>query len=139
MIEPSSTDDNYYLASIYDAQKPSNWKNGFSKVEVKENADGSFEYTVVLKKETLSKSGDSKYHNGLFNSVDSIASTEDAEINSATIGDTTIKAVVGADGILKSYEIESPFDLDTDLKFLGIGNVRTKVRGTNKSTYIFTK
>ncbi len=139
ILEPTTRSDNYYLASIYDAQKPANWKNGFSKVEVKENSDGSYEYNVVLKQESLSKSGESKYHNGLFESVGSIASGDEAEINSATVGATTIKAVVGPDGVLKSYEIESPFDSDTELKFLGIGNVNTKIRGKNKSTYVFTK
>ena len=139
IIEPTTHSDYYYLASIYDAQKPQNWKNGFSKVDVKENADGTYEYNVVLKQETLSKSGDSKYHNGLFESVGSISSGDDAEINSATVGATTIKAVIDADGILKSYEIESPFDSDTELKFMGIGNVNTKIRGKNKSSYIITK
>ena len=68
-----------------------------------------------------------------------IDSSDDAEINNATVGATTIKAKIGPDGILETYQIESLFDASTSLKFLEIGNVTTKIRGTNKSTYAFTK
>ena len=139
ILEPTTNSDNYYLATIYDAQNPANWKNGFSKVDVKENADGSYEFNIVLKKETFSKSGNSKYHNGLFESVGSLTSGDDAEINNAIVGETTIKAEIGADGILKSYEINSSFDEDTNHKFIDIGTVNIKRKSNNKLTYTFTK
>ena len=139
MLEPATNKDGYYLAYIYDSQKPANWKNGFSKVDVKSTSDGGYEYTIVIKQETLKNGSNTLYHRGLFESVGTIDSSDDAEINNATVGATTIKAKIGPDGILETYQIESLFDASTSLKFLEIGNVTTKIRGTNKSTYAFTK
>ncbi len=139
MLEPATNRDGYYLAYIYDSQKPANWKNGFSKVDVKKNPDGSYEYTVVIKQESVSSTAKPKYHSGIFESVGSINSGDEAEINNATVGATTIKAKISSDGILKTYQIESPFDSSTSLKFMGIGNVTTKIRGKNNSSYVFTR
>ena len=141
-LEPATNADNHYLASIYDSQKPSNWKNGFSKVDVKANSDGSYTYTVVIKQETLKNGSNSLYHKGIFESVGSIVSSvgSGAEIGNSTIGATTINATIGADGILKSYNVNSPFDANLTMKFSGlIGSISMHIKGNGKVSYTFSK
>ena len=142
LLEPATNADNHYLASIYDSQKPSNWKNGFSKVDVKANSDGSYTYTVVIKQETLKNGSNSLYHKGIFESVGSIVSSvgSGAEIGNSTIGATTINATIGADGILKSYNVNSPFDANLTMKFSGlIGSISMHIKGNGKVSYTFSK
>lgn len=143
MLEPATDSSNYYLASIYGTQNPSNWKNGFSKVDVTKNTDGSYNYTVVIKQETLKNSTDSVYHKGIFESVGSIANSMDAEIKNATIGATTITAKIGSDGILQTYKVDSPFDADMsialDLNGLPLGSINMKIKGKGNVNYEFTK
>ena len=143
ILEPATNADGYYLAYIYDGQKPQNWKNGFSTVDVKENADGSYDYTVVIKKENLNSSSNSLYHKGLFESVGSVASGMGAEIKSASVGATTIKAKIGPDGVLQTYQVDSPFNADMVMAFelsgVSLGSINMKIQGNGKVNYIFTK
>ena len=143
ILEPATNADGYYLAYIYDGQKPQNWKNGFSTVDVKENADGSYDYTVVIKKENLNSSSNSLYHKGLFESVGSVASGMGAEIKSASVGATTIKAKIGPDGVLQTYQVDSPFNADMVMAFelsgVSLGSINMEIQGNGKVNYIFTK
>ena len=142
LLEPATNADNHYLASIYDSQKPSNWKNGFSKVDVKENSDGGYTYTVVIKQETLKNSTNSLYHKGIFESVGSIVSSvgSGAEVDSATVGSTTINATINADGTLKTYTVNSPFDANLTMKFSGVlGSISMHIKGNGKASYTFSK
>ncbi len=142
LLEPATNSDNYYLASIYDSQKPANWKNGFTKVDVEKNSDGSYDYTVTIKQETLKNGSNSLYHKGIFESVGAIISGvgSGASVNDATIGATTIKAKIGADGILQTYHVESPFDASLDMNFDGfIGSISMHIKGNGSASYVFTK
>ena len=139
ILEPTTNSKNFYLAYIYGAQNPANWKNGFSKVNVTKNADGSYNYEVVIKQEKITGDNSSLYHKGLFESADSISESDGAKLNSATLGETTLKAKIGADGYLQTYSIVSPFDSDTELTFTSFGTVKTKIRGTSNIQYTFTK
>ena len=142
LLEPATNSENYYLASIYNSQNPSNWKNGFSKVEVKENSDGSYDYTVTIKQEKLKDGSNSLYHKGIFESVGAVISGvgSGATVNDATIGATTIKAKIGADGVLQTYKVESPFDASLDMQFEGfIGSISMHIKGKGSVSYVFTK
>ena len=142
VLEPATNADGYYLASIYDSQKPANWKNGFSKVDVTKNSDGSYNYTVTIKQESIKNGSNSLYHKGIFESVGAIASGvgSGAEINNATIGATTITAKIGADGILQNYNITSPYDADLTMKISVLpGSISMHIKGNGKVSYVFTK
>lgn len=142
MIEPVTNRSNYYLATIYGAQKPSNWKNGFSNVTTTRTADGGYEITAVIKKETLKDGSNSLYHQGLFESVGAAISDagSGSEITNATVGATTIKAKINVNGTLDSYVFESSFDATFSMSEpLMLGSITMNLKGTIEANYKFTR
>ncbi len=145
-LEPSTNSADYYMAYIYDSNKPSAWRNGFSSVTTKSVAGGGYEITAVLKKESVSNDTAPKYHSGLCESVSAIndAAGSGVDITSASVGLTTIKAKINKNGTLDSYSVTAPFDCNLSMNMgdMGItipGSITMHMKGNSNSTYTFTR
>lgn len=104
-IEPSSSNTAAYL---YNSQNYTAWKNGFSSVTAKKNADGSITMTLKFKKENTN----TPYHNGYmsaFSAKDFAGDGTGLSVTELSVGASTLTAVIDKDGILKSYVATSPY------------------------------
>ena len=146
-IEPSS--NGTATAYLYNGQDYKAWKNGFSSVTTKRNADGSTTMTLKFKQENMN----SNYHNGFMSSfsADLFGAGSGFSVNSLTVGASTLTATIDKDGILTAYNAESPysakfaasFTADEDIKDDGVdieagSNITMEMGVAGKATYKYT-
>ena len=104
-IEPSANSTS--IAQLYNGQKYTAWKNGFSSVTAKKNSDGSVTMKLTFKQEETN----TPYHNGYMSSFSSADFGADSglEVKSLKVGKSTLTVTIDKDGILKSYVASSPY------------------------------
>ena len=104
-VEPSS--NSTYSSYLHNSKNYTAWKNGIENVKTTKNSDGGYTISFTIKQE----SGNSDYHNGFlssFNAAD-FSAAEGFNAQNLKVGKSTVTAVIGADGILKSYKATSPY------------------------------
>ena len=142
-IDPSDED----YAYLYASESPSAWKDGVKSVSVTPLSAGGYKYTVVLYEETFGEETnvtDAFYHPGFVTSIASLGyfSNKNLENQLTTVGDTTITAVINADGTLDSYQVASPYSMKLKAPVEGVVGVTSfgmKISGTVSSAYIFER
>ena len=142
-IDPSDED----YAYLYASESPSAWKDGVKSVSVTPLSAGGYKYTVVLYEETFGEETnvtDAFYHPGFVTSIASLDyfSNKNLENQLTTVGDTTITAVINADGTLDSYQVASPYSMKLKAPVEGVVGVTSfgmKISGTVSSAYIFER
>ena len=142
-IDPS--DEEY--AYLYASEDPSAWKDGVKSVSVTPLSAGGYKYTVVLYEETFgieANVADAFYHPGFVTSIASLGyfSKDGLENQLTTVGDTTITAVINADGTLDSYQVASPYSMKMKAPVEGVVGVTSfgmKISGTLSSAYTFER
>ncbi len=142
-IDPS--DEEY--AYLYGSEDPSAWKDGVKSVAVTPITGGGYQYTVELYEETFGEEtnvADAFYHPGLVTSIASLGyfSNDGLENQLTTVGDTTITAVINADGTLDSYQVSSPYSMKMKAPVEGIVGITSfgmQISGSVSSAYTFTR
>ncbi len=142
-IDPS--DEEY--AYLYGSEDPSAWKDGVKSVTVTPITGGGYQYTVELYEETFGNETnvtDAFYHPGLVTTIASLGyfSSEGLENQLTTVGDTTITAVINADGTLDSYKVSSPYSMKMKAPVEGIAGITSfgmQISGKVTSGYTFTR
>lgn len=147
-IEPAANGS--YSAKLYNSQNYSAWKNGFSSVTSKKNADGSITMKLNFKKETSS----TPYHNGFMSSISindfaSVAGDNFA-VKKFEVGASTLTATIDKDGFLTSYSSASPFSAHfvanftveegtEDIEAGSIMSMEMAMGGKSNYNYTFTR
>ncbi len=142
-IDPS--DEEY--AYLYGSEDPSAWKDGVKSVTVTPITGGGYQYTVELYEETFGNEtnvADAFYHPGLVTTIASLGyfSEDGLENQLTTVGDTTITAVINADGTLDSYKVSSPYSMRMKSPVEGISGIKSfgmEISGKVSSSYTFTR
>ncbi len=142
-IDPS--DEEY--AYLYGSEDPTAWKNGIKSVSVTQLSSGGYKYKVELYEESFGNEtnvSDAFYHPGLVTSIASLGyfSGEGLENQLTTVGDTTITAVINADGTLDSYQVVSPYSMKVKAPVEGIAGITSfgmQISGSVSSSYTFTR
>lgn len=143
-VEPSDSD----IAYLYNSNDPAAWKNGISGVSSTKRDDGSVEITFKIKQEVFGGDLDKKqayYHPGLITTIADMGGFEGMMTNERTsVGPSTITAVIGADGLLKSYSSTSPYNMNmyADLGKDSKGNtiaIGLSLDGNSKLKYTFVR
>lgn len=142
-IDPSDED----YAYLYASENPSAWKDGVKSVSVTPLSGGGYKYTVVLYEETFGNETnvtDAFYHPGFVTSIASLGyfSKGGLENQLTSVGDTTITAVINADGTLDSYQVASPYSMKMKAPVEGVVGVTSfgmKISGTVSSAYTFER
>ncbi len=142
-IDPSDED----YAYLYGSEDPSAWKDGVKSVTVTPITGGGYQYTVELYEETFGEETnvtDAFYHPGLVTTIASLGYFSDNELENqlTTVGDTTITAVINADGTLDSYKVTSPYSMKMKAPVEGIGKIESfgmMISGKVSSSYTFTR
>ena len=142
-IDPS--DEEY--AYLYASETPSAWKDGVKSVSVTPLSGGGYKYTVVLYEETFGEEtnvSNAFYHPGFVTSIASLGyfSKDGLENQLTTVGDTTITAVINADGTLDSYQVASPYSMKMKAPVEGVAGIKSfgmQISGTVSSAYTFTR
>ncbi len=148
-VEPSA--NSATAAYLHNSQNYAAWKNGFSSVTTKKNADGSLTMTLKFKKEYTN----SPYHNGYmsaFTASDFAGDGSGLTVKELSVGASTLTAVIDKDGILKSFVASSPYaakfaaDFTTDegSSDLGVGagdlvSMQMGIEGNTVFNYKFVK
>ncbi len=142
-IDPSDEE----CAYLYASNDPSAWREGVKSVTVTPINGGGYKYVMVLYKEeygTETNISEAHYHKGFATTVASIGqfSTTTLENQLTTVGDTTITAVINADGTLDSYQVASPYSMKMKAPvngIIGINNFGMQINGTVASLYTFKR
>lgn len=142
-IDPSDED----YAYLYASEDPSAWKDGVKSVSVTPLSGGGYKYSVVLYEETFGEETNvtnAFYHPGFVTSIASLGyfAKDGLENQLTTVGDTTITAVINADGTLDSYQVASPYSMKMKAPVEGVVGVTSfgmKISGTASSAYTFTR
>ena len=142
-VDPS--DEEY--AYLHESDNPTAWKNGIKSVTVVPTTNGGYKFVVTLYEESYGSETNVQhafYHNGFATTVASLGqfATGDTENQLTTVGDTTITAVVNADGTLDSYQVSSPFSMKMKSPVTGLPAINSfgmKIIGTVTSAYKFTR
>ncbi len=161
-IQPVNGNTNAY---IYDLLNSSAWKNGFESVKTTKVDEGyKIELVIKAEKSDSEKGIAANYHNGLVNSVSSegvdLGMGEDGESTvKASMGKTTVTAVVDEDCRLVSYDVNMPYSMEmnviTELDLSDMGDdslsgslgglskvkleIGMKMSGTQKTSSVFTR
>ena len=142
-IEPSDEE----FAYLYASNDPAAWKDGVKSLSVAPTANGGYKFTMVLYKEEYGSEtnvSQAFYHNGFATTVASFGSisSTDLENQLTSVGDTTITAVINADGTLDSYQVSSPYSMKVKAPvngIMGINSFGMQVSGNVSSLYTFTR
>lgn len=142
-IDPSDEE----CAYLYDAEDPTAWKDGVKSISITPTAAGGNKVVMVLYKEeygTDTNSIEAHYHKGFATTVASLGqfSTGNIENELTTVGDTTITAIINADGTLDSYQVVSPYmmKMKSPVKgIVGINSFGMQIKGNLTSAYTFTR
>ena len=142
-VDPS--DEEY--AYLYESDNPSAWRNGIKSVTVTPTTNGGYKFVVTLYEESYGSETNVQqafYHNGFATTIASLGqfTTGDTENQLTTVGDTTITAVVNANGTLDSYQVSSPFSMKMKSPVTGLPAINSfgmKIIGTVASAYKFTR
>lgn len=142
-IDPSDED----CAYLYGAEDPAAWKEGVKSITVTPINGGGYKIVMVLYKEeygTETNLTEAHYHKGFATTVASLGqfSTGSAENQLTTVGDTTITAVINAQGTLDSYQVSSPYTMKMKSPVSGIVGINSfgmQITGTLTSAYTFKR
>ncbi len=142
-VDPS--DEEY--AYLHESDNPTAWKDGIKSVMVSPTTNGGYKFVVTLYEESYGSETNvqqASYHNGFATTVASLGqfATGDTENQLTTVGDTTITAVVNAEGTLDSYQVSSPFSMKMKSPvnvIPAINSFGMKIIGTLSSAYKFTR
>ena len=142
-IDPS--DEEY--AYLYASENPSAWKDGVKAVAVTPLSNGGYKYTVELYEETFGNETNvtnAFYHPGFVTTIASLGYFSNGELENqlTTVGDTTIIAVINADGTLDSYQVTSPYSMKVKAPVDGVAGIKSfgmQIKGTVSSGYTFTR
>ena len=102
---------------------------------------------VVLYKEeygTETNLNEAPYHKGLSTTVASMGQITSVSVTNelTTVGDTTITAVINADGTLDSYQVVSPYTMMMRSPvngIVGIDSFGMQINGSIATLYTFTR
>lgn len=142
-IDPS--DEEY--AYLYGSENPSAWKEGVKSVTVTTLPTGGYKYTVELYEESFGSDTNvtsAFYHPGLVTTIASLGyfTRSGLENQLTSVGDTTITAIINADGTLDSYQVSSPYSMKVKSPvegIMGITSFGMKISGSVSSAYTFTR
>lgn len=142
-VDPSDEE----FAYLHEGDNPKAWKNGIKSVTVTPIVGGGYKYVVTLYEESYgseTNTDQALYHNGFATTIASLGkfTSGDTENQLTTVGDTTITAVINADGTLDSYLVASPFSMKmmSPVKNIrAINSFGMKIVGTVASAYKFTR
>lgn len=142
-VDPSDEE----FAYLYDSDNPTAWRNGVKSVNVTPLTGGGYKFVVVLYEESYGAETNTDhafYHTGFATTVASLGqfTSGTTENQLTTVGDTTITAVINADGTLDSYVVASPFSMKMKSPVKNIPAIDSfgmKIIGTVASTYKFTR
>ncbi len=142
-IDPSEEE----YAYLYASENPSAWKDGVKSVTVTPLSNGGYKFTVELYEETFGNEtnvSNAFYHPGFVTTIASLGYFSDGDLENqlTTVGDTTIMAVINADGTLDSYQVTSPYSMKMKTGVDGVSGIKSfgmQIKGTVSSGYTFTR
>lgn len=142
-IDPSEEESAYLFGST----DPSAWREGVKSLTVTPTTDGGYKYVVMLYKEeygTETNLNEAPYHKGLSTTVASMGQVTSVSVTNelTTVGDTTITAVINADGTLDSYQVVSPYTMMMRSPvngIVGIDSFGMQINGSIATLYTFTR
>ena len=142
-IDPSNEEAAY----LYNSTNPSAWKEGVKSLTVTSTANGGYKYVMVLHKEEYgieTNISEAYYHNGFATTVASMGqfTSTDLQNEISSVGDTTITAVINANGTLDSYQVVSPYSMKMKQTVNGFGIIKSfgmLVSGNLASVYTFSR
>lgn len=142
-IDPSDEE----CAYLYNGEVPTAWKEGVKSITVTETNGGGYNIVMQLYKEEYgleTNINEAHYHKGFATTVASLGqfSTGSVQNQLTTVGDTTITAVINADGTLDSYKVSSPYTMKMRSPvngIIGITSFGMQIKGNVSSVYTFTR
>ena len=142
-IDPSDEE----VAYLYASNDPAAWREGVKSVTVTPINGGGYKYVMVLYKEeygTETNLSEAHYHKGFATTVASLGQFVSTSVENqlTTVGDTTITAVINADGTLDSYLVASPYTMKMKSPVKGIVGINSfgmEIAGNVASVYKFTR
>ncbi len=142
-IDPSDED----CAYLYGAENPAAWKDGIKSITITPVSGGGYKIVMVLYKEeygTETNLTEAHYHKGFATTIASLGqfSTGNIENQLTTVGDTTITAVINAQGTLDSYQVSSPYTMKIKSPVSGIAGITSfgmQIKGNLTSAYTFKR
>lgn len=142
-IDPSDEE----CAYLYGAEDPAAWKNGVKSISITPLNGGGNKVVMVLYKEeygTDTNMSEAHYHKGFATTIASLGqySTGRIENQLTSVGDTTITAVINADGTLDSYQVSSPYTMKMKSPVNGLAGITSfgmQMKGTLTSAYTFKR
>ena len=142
-IEPSDEE----FAYLYGSTDPLAWKEGVKSLSVTPVAGGGYKYVMVLYKEEYgleTNVSDARYHKGFATTIASMGQLNSINFNNelSSVGETTITALVNADGTLDAYQVVSPYSMKMTTPisgFYGINSFGMLISGSLASIYTFTR
>ena len=142
-IDPSDED----CAYLYGAEDPAAWKEGVKSITVTPINGGGYKIVMQLYKEeygTETNLTEAHYHKGFATTVASLGqfSTGSVENQLTSVGDTTITAVINAQGTLDSYQVSSPYTMKMKAPVSGIVGINSfgmQIKGNLTSAYTFKR
>jgi hypothetical protein len=143
-IDPSDEE----CAYLYSSGDPAAWKNGVKSITITPTNNGGNKVVLVLYKEeygTETNSSEANYHRGFATTIASLGQfTSGTRIENqlTSVGDTTITAVINANGTLDSYQVSSPYTMKMKSPvngLVGINSFGMQIKGNLTSAYTFTR
>ena len=142
-IDPSDEDSAY----LYASNDPAAWKDGVKSLSVAPTSNGGYKYVMVLYKEEYGSEtnvNQAYYHNGFATTIASFNVLSSTELDNqlTSVGDTTITAVINADGTLESYQVSSPYSMKVKSPvngIMGINSFGMQISGNVSSLYTFKR
>lgn len=142
-IDPSDTESAY----LYASNDPAAWKEGVKSLTVAPTANGGYKFIMVLYKEEYGSEtniNQAYYHNGFATTIASFNVLSSTELDNqlTSVGDTTITAVINADGTLESYQVSSPYSMKVKSPvkgIMGINSFGMQISGNVSSLYTFKR
>ncbi len=141
-IEPSANANQ--SAYLYGSKNPAGWVNKIKNVTTTKNADGGYTISFTINQETTN----ANYHGGFVSTFDAsdFGVADGFNVKNIKIGATTLKLVIGPDGILKSYAGSSPYSANFSASFVSTEEGESEtfdmemgISGSNVFNYTFTK
>ena len=143
-IDPSDEE----CAYLYGAEDPAAWKDGVKSITITPTNNGGNKVVLVLYKEeygTDTNEAEAHYHKGFATTIASLGQfTSGTRIENqlTSVGDTTITAVINANGTLDSYQVSSPYTMKMKAPvngIVGINSFGMQIKGNLTSAYTFTR